>query len=104
LRAGGTLLLFVPYEEGRRYRKHIVTDRNHHLYSWTPHTLANLAIETGFNLRSAAVARFGYDRFSARLASSLHLGDVGFRFIRRSLHLFRNEREVCVVATRPGPA
>ncbi len=50
LRVGGKLLLFVPYEEQRRYQRHIASDKNHHLYSWTPHTLANLVIESGFTL------------------------------------------------------
>jgi SAM-dependent methyltransferase len=102
LRVGGTLLLFVPYEKGWRYRKHIATDDNHHLYSWTPHTLANLAIECGFNLQSAALGMFGYDRISARLATALRVGDVGFRILRKCAHLIHKEHEVCVIATRPA--
>lgn len=102
LRVGGTLLLLVPYDGDRRhYLKHIATDVDHHLYSWTPHTLANLVIESGFNLRSTALGMFGYDRFSARLATKLNLGDAGFRLIRRCAHLVHGEREVRVVATRP---
>ena len=103
LRVGGTLLLFVPYDEGRRYRKHIATDDNHHLYSWNPHTLANLVIECGFTLKSATLGMFGYDRISARLATALRVGDAGFRIIRQCGHLIRREHEVCVIAMRPGP-
>jgi SAM-dependent methyltransferase len=103
LRPGGTLLLFVPYEEQRRYRKHIASDRNYHFYSWTPHTLANLVIESGFNLQFAKLGIFGYDRFSARLAANLRLGDVGFRFLRGCAHFVRREREVRIVATCPNP-
>jgi SAM-dependent methyltransferase len=103
LRPGGTLLLFVPYEEQRRYRKHIASDRNYHFYSWTPHTLANLVIECGFKVQSAKLGIFGYDRFCARLAAKLHLGDIGFRFLRWCAHLVRREREVRIVATCPAP-
>lgn len=102
LRPGGKLLLYVPYEKERRYRKHIATDDNHHLYSWTPHTLANLVIECGFTLKCAKLGMFGYDRISARLAAALGVGDAGFRIIRQCGHLIRREHEVCVVATRPA--
>ncbi|MGH9808205.1 MAG: class I SAM-dependent methyltransferase, partial [Terriglobia bacterium] len=103
LRPGGTLLLFVPYEEQHRYRKHIASDRNYHYYSWTPHTLANLVIECGFNLQFAKLGLFGYDRLCARLAAKLHLGDIGFCFLRGCAHLIRREREVRIVATCPEP-
>ena len=101
LRRGGTLLLFVPYEEQRRFRSYISNDPNHHLYSWTPHTLANLLGECGFNLRSAGIERFGYDRFCARMAVKFAIGNVGYRFIRWCAHLLRPEREVRIVAEWP---
>jgi SAM-dependent methyltransferase len=101
LRHGGTLLLFVPYEEQPRYRKHMSNDPDHHLYSWTPHTLANLVIECGFKLRSASVGTFGYDRICARWAVKFGLGEAGYRFIHQGAHLIRPEREVRVVAERP---
>ena len=104
LRAGGTLLLFVPYDGNRRhYLKHIPTDADYHLYSWTPHTLGNLVIESGFDLQSATLGMFAYDRISARMASALHIGDVGFGIVRRCAQLLRREREICVIAKRPDP-
>ena len=102
LRPGGKLLLYVPYEEQPRYRRYIESDRNHHFFSWTPHTLGNLVLECGFELQVAKLGRFGYDRFCARLAVKLRLGDAGFRLLRRCLHLVRREREVCIVANRPS--
>jgi SAM-dependent methyltransferase len=101
LRVGGKLLLFVPYEEQRRYRRYIVSDKNHHLYSWTPHTLANLVIEGGFALQSAGLGTFGYNRIAARLALAFHLGEPGFRFLWACAQAVRREREVRLVATRP---
>ena len=102
LRGGGTLLLFVPYDVQARYRSHIANDLNHHLYSWTPHTLANLAIESGFKLRSAGLGTFGYDRFFASMAAKFFLGYLGYRVLRRAAHLLRPEWEVIVIAERPA--
>jgi len=101
LRPGGTLLLFVPYEEQSRYQTHIASDPNYHLYSWTPHSLANLVIECGFSNQSVGLGSFGYDRIAARLAASLYAGDFGCRILRRCAHLVRKEREVRIVAMRP---
>jgi SAM-dependent methyltransferase len=101
LRVGGKLLLFVPYEEQRRYQRYMPNDQNHHLYAWTPHTLANLVVESGFKLRSATLGKFGYNRVAARLATALHLGEAGFQFLWRCAHLIRREREVRLVAVRP---
>ena len=67
--AGRKFLLFVPYEEQRRYQRYIASDNNYHFYSWTPHTLANLVIECGFSLIRSA-RHFGYGRFCARLAAT----------------------------------
>jgi SAM-dependent methyltransferase len=98
LRAGGTLLLAVPFERERRYRCYRPAEPNHHLYSWNPQTLGNLVVETGFELRSIELGQFGYDRFAAGLAHRFHLGERGFRLIRTLAHALRPGREVRVVA------
>lgn len=100
LRPNGKLLLFVPFEEQRRYRRHIADDPNHHLYSWTPHTLHNLVEDSGFAVHSAGLGHFGYDRVAAQIATRLHSGELGFRFLRRCGHIVRPEREIRIVASR----
>lgn len=102
LNTNGRLLLYVPYEEQRRYQKHIASDPNHHLYSWTPHTLANLLSECGYDVQSASLGAFGYERFAARIAAQYRLGAMGFHLIHRLAHLLRGEREVRLVARRRG--
>lgn len=101
LRPEGKLLLFVPYECGRRSRHVDLQDPNRHLYSWNVQTLGNLVADTGFHVSSAGLARFGYDRFAGILAERLHLGERGFRFVRGMMHLFLPVFEVRIVAERP---
>jgi len=99
LRPGGTLLLAVPFERERRYRRYQPAEPNHHLYSWNPQTLGNLVVETGFVLHSIELGQFGYDRFAAAMAGRFHLGERGFRFIRALTHALLPGREVRAVAS-----
>jgi SAM-dependent methyltransferase len=101
LRPGGQLLLFVPFERERRYRRFRADEPNHHLYSWNVQTLGNLVQAAGFEVRTARVDRFGYDRFAAAWAHRLHLGETGFRLIRRAAHLVVPAWEVRLVALKP---
>jgi SAM-dependent methyltransferase len=100
LRPQGKILLFVPYERERRYRSYHPAEPNHHLYSWNVQTLGNLVEDTGFNVVTAGIQKFGYDRFVAVWADRLGLGEWGFRLIRTSLHLLRPAFEVHIVAQR----
>jgi SAM-dependent methyltransferase len=98
LKPGGKLLVFVPFEKERRYRHFDPKEPNHHLFSWNVQTLGNLVTEAGFNVNSAAVGQFGYDRFAAKQAVRFRLGEPGFRLIRRFVHLIQPGREVRIVA------
>jgi len=100
LRSGGKLLLFVPYEKERRYRRYDPNEPNHHLYSWNVQTLGNLIEDFGLRVLQGGIERFGYDRFCAVWAVRLHWGRWGFRFIRRALHLIRPAFEVYIVAQK----
>jgi SAM-dependent methyltransferase len=102
LRPDGRLLLFVPFEKERRYRRFDPVEPNHHLYSWNVQTLGNLVAEMGFKLIEGNVEQFGYDRFAAVWADRLRLGETGFRFLRNGIHLIKPGLEVRVVATRPA--
>lgn len=98
LKPGGRLLLRVPYEKERRYRRFNPAEPNHHLYSWNVQTLANLVTHRGFAVTRAAVARYGYDRFAAIWALRLRLGEPGFRRLRRFLIAVRPLWEVALAA------
>ena len=101
LRPEGRLLLFVPFEKERRYRRFDPAEPNHHLYSWNVQTLGNLVAEMGFKLIEGNVGQFGYDRLAAVWAHRLRVGETGFRFLRSVVHLIKPALEVRVVAT-PG--
>jgi SAM-dependent methyltransferase len=100
LRPGGRLLLFVPFERERKYRRFDPAEPHHHLYSWNAQTLGNLVQECGFRVNEAATGPFGYDRFAAVWANKLRLGESGFRALRRLLLTLKPAREVRIVATR----
>lgn len=99
LRAGGKLLLFVPFEKEGRYRTFNTAEPNHHLYSWNVQTLGNLVSECGFRVDSTGIGRFGYDRFAAAWACKLGMGESGFRLVRLLAHTIKPASEVRIVAT-----
>jgi SAM-dependent methyltransferase len=100
LRSKGKLLLFVPYEKEKRYYRYDAEEPNHHLYSWNVQTLSNLVEDTGFKVVEGKLGRFGYDRFAATWATRFRLGEFGFRFLRRAIHLVKPGFEVQIVAER----
>ena len=100
LRAGGKLLLFVPFEKERRYRSYDPTEPNRHLYSWNVQTLGNLTEQVGLKVEKAGVERFGYDRFAAVHAVRFGLGERGDRLIRAMVHVIAFMLEVRVVAVK----
>lgn len=101
LKPGGRLLLHVPYENERRYRRYRRSDPNHHLYAWNVQTMAALVEECGFVVESAGINRYGYDRAAASAAFRLGLGERGFRALRTCAHIAKPVREVHVIA-RPA--
>ncbi len=98
LKPDGRLLLFVPFETERRYRRFDPKEPNHHLFSWNVQTLGNLTESAGFSVVQAGTGRFGYDRFAAAWSVKLGGGERGFRLIRALLHAVRPGREVRLTA------
>jgi SAM-dependent methyltransferase len=102
LKPGGKLLLFVPYEKERKYRRYNANDKAHHLYSWTPSSLANLVLAHGFQLAEAGLRKFRFDRIAAVAALRLRLGEPGYRLIRKMGLLLLPEHEIALIATKPS--
>lgn len=94
----GKFLLFVPYEKERRYSYYNPKEPNRHLYSWNVQTLGNLVRDIGFTITEGRIQEFGYDRFASVWAARFRLGEPGFRFIRRAIHLIKPAFEVYIVA------
>jgi SAM-dependent methyltransferase len=104
LKPGGRLLLFVPFEKERRYRRFNPREPNHHLYSWNVQTLANLAGVCGFTVEACGCASTGYERFAARLAARAGMGDGGYRFLLGALRLVHRPEEVRLIAAKGAGA
>lgn len=102
LAPAGRLLMFVPYESEPRYRRYDPGEPNHHLFAWNAQTLGNLVADCGFEIVSADVVRYGYERAAAVAAHRLRLGEPGFRLLRGLAQLLRPAREVRIVARKPA--
>jgi SAM-dependent methyltransferase len=81
LAPGGRLILVVPFERGRRFRRYAAGDIDRHLYSWHPLALGNLLDEAGMAVSSISLGPTGAEQ---RLAPGkgrvryLSTGHVGF--------------------------
>jgi len=100
LKPGGYLLLHVPFEKERKYRRYDPNEPNHHLYSWNVQTLPNLVSTQNLTISKVQLGEFGYDRFAAKFATRFNLGEKTFRFIRGLAHLIRPGREVRLIARK----
>jgi len=102
LRPDGLLVLHVPWETERRYGRFDPAEPNHHLFHWNAQNLGNLATVLGWRIERVGVRRYGYDRFAAQTALRWHLGEGGFRLLRRLGLALRPLREVELIARRPA--
>ncbi len=100
LKSEGKLLLFVPYEKEKRYRRFDRAEPNHHLFSWNVQALGNLAENCGFNVIEAGIQKFRFDRFATRAALKLHLGRTGYFLIRSLALLIAPGYEVRLIASK----
>ena len=101
VRDSGRLLLVVPYEVERRYRRFNPDEPNHHLYSWNPQSMGNLLLECGFSVEAMGVNRYGYDRFAAVQAARFG-GRTMFRALQSVGRMLRPIYEISAVARKGG--
>ncbi len=101
LRPGGVLLIYVPLETERRYRRYRADEPHRHLYSWNVQTLARLVAVNGFAVLDARCQVTGYDRFAAKWAARIGSSPMVFHLLRASLRSLARPREVFVRAERP---
>lgn len=95
----GRLVLYVPLETGRRYRRYRPGDPNLHLFSWNCLTLGNLVAAAGLAVAQARVRGYGYEQRLARLA---RLGMPLYRLALRGARLLIPCDEIELVAIRRG--
>ena len=100
LKPGGRLILHVPWERERHHAKFLPDEPNHHLYTWNAQNLGNLVTLLGYKTEHTAVKTYGYDRLAANLADRWHLGERGYRLLRKILQTMRPLHEVEVICRR----
>lgn len=100
LRSGGKLVLYVPADDWRTQRTPRPGDPNHHLFCWTPLTLANLLSEAGFEVEACSIVNWGYPgRLTGLLARVLPSGL--FDLVCRATAVVLKRREIRAVAYKP---
>jgi 2-polyprenyl-3-methyl-5-hydroxy-6-metoxy-1,4-benzoquinol methylase len=97
LKPGGKLLVLVPLEAS--VRKFSVRDKNHHLFSWSAHTLHEFLAASGYRVRSCIVKRHGYDRFAAELAVRIGGAFGVYKLLLWLLRAIRPCHEIQAVAS-----
>jgi hypothetical protein len=100
--ATGKLLVFVPFERERKYRRFRTTDRAHHLYSWSLCSLEHLLTANGWRVQESRLLHFRFDRAAAVATARLRGGQRLFRLLRAVGVRLLPEYEICLVA-QPRP-
>lgn len=96
---GGKLLIYVPLEVGRRYRRYTPGDVNMHLYSWNALTLGNLLTAAGLDVESVRVRPYGYEQ---RLAPVAKVGNWAYELALAAARAVRPCDEIEAVARSCG--
>jgi SAM-dependent methyltransferase len=97
LAPGGRLILVVPFERGRRFRRYAAGDIDRHLYSWHPLALGNLLDEAGMAVSSISLGPTGAEQ---RLAPLARAGFATYRLGMWVLRLLVPMKEIIALAQR----
>ena len=90
----GIIIIFVPLEQGRRYRKLTASDNDHHLFSWNVQTLCNLLDSQNFSVLEYGVLFTGLDRFTAELAVKLRFNFTGYWLLHKIARALYGKKEI----------
>ncbi len=101
LRPGGRLILCVPFETLRYYRRYLPNDPNRHIFAWNPLALGNLATAVGFEVEKASIGPFSYEQ---RLAFLARWNFAIYRLGMWMLRTLRPDNEVFLLARKPAGA
>lgn len=102
LKPGGRLVLVVPHERERRFRRFRADDIDHHLYAWSAQALGNLVTLAGYAVERVELGQYGSERWSALHALRWNLGETGFRSLLATARTLRSAEEIRLVARLTG--
>jgi SAM-dependent methyltransferase len=100
LRPGGVLIVVTPYDDWRSHghKTWVSSDKDHHLFTWSPLNLGNLLAEAGFQIVGT---RISTQAWSPKLFFiGRYFGFKAFRIGCWLLGTLKNRREVVAVARK----
>ncbi|MFH2067804.1 MAG: class I SAM-dependent methyltransferase [Pseudomonadota bacterium] len=97
LDADGRILLYVPFEFTRDYRRYHPNDQNMHLYSWNALTIGNLVTTAGLTVEQVTILPYGYEQ---RLANLSKFGMPVFNAAIWVARLIRPSDEIQLIARK----
>lgn len=65
LKPTGRLLLCVPFDKNRRFRRFTSFEPDMHLFAWNTQSICNLLLYASYKIDHAKLLPFGYERFLA---------------------------------------
>lgn len=95
LRRSGRLVLLLPLDDWR-IAKTSVQDPDHHLFSWTPLTLTNLVLESGFTVDSCMVINRAVPPRGSQYLRRV-LPSWGFEVLCRMVAMVLRRRQLLIV-------
>jgi len=101
LAPGGRLVLVIPFDDWRSksHARYSYSDKDHHLYTWSPLNIANLTSEAGFEVLESYA---NTQAWSPKLFWVGRVFGLGlFRQACKYLAILKNRREVVCVARKP---
>ncbi len=96
----GVIILFVPLEEDRRYKKFSASDSDHHLFSWNAQSLGNLLDSQGLTVLEYGFYYTGFDRFVAELAIKLKFNFLMYFFFLKIIRSLFRKKEIYFIVKK----
>lgn len=99
LRVGSSLVLYVPADDWRVNKTYDASERNHHLFTWTPLSLGHLAAEAGLTVR---VSRLEHRAWPGRATAPLVkiIPARPFEYVMAATAFVTRRREILLLAER----
>jgi SAM-dependent methyltransferase len=99
LRSGGKLVLLLPIDDWRKFRRWRSDEVNHHLFTWNPQLIGNLLSDAGFQVVDARVVTHAWPPKVGAILWDLLPHSV-FDLLARSWSVASLARQVLVVAQK----
>ncbi|OGR28098.1 MAG: hypothetical protein A2277_14975 [Desulfobacterales bacterium RIFOXYA12_FULL_46_15] len=96
----GKIIIFVPFEENRKYKKFITSDNDHHLFSWNVQTLGNLLCSQNLNILEYGIKYTGFDRFAAKAAIKLGLNFSSYILFLKAIRFIYQKKEIYFIVKK----